>query len=133
MDLKNGYKVIYEIAADGKRTFYAATSEVYPTRDAEGKIIDTELASFNDADFVGKTIYEYAGKFYVSKGAIPEYDENGMPKDTIIEGFDKVFVEDAGNEPDAVNETPVTPVAEPVVDPVVEENETPEVEPEDEE
>ncbi len=93
MDLKNGYKVIYEIAADGKRTFYAAMSEVYPTRNEAGEITDTVLATFDDADFAGKTIYEYAGKFYVSKGALPEYDENGMPKDTLIEGFDKVFVE----------------------------------------
>ena len=94
MNYKNGYKVVYEIAAEGKRTFYAAKSEVYPTRDEDGKIIDTELASFSDADFAGKTIYEYAGEFYVSTGALPAYNEDGTPKDEKITGFEKLFVEE---------------------------------------
>ena len=79
MKYKNGYKVVYEVAADGKRTFYAATSNKYPTRDTEGKIIDDVVASFDDADFLGKTIYEHKGKFYVSAGRLPAYDENGEP------------------------------------------------------
>ncbi len=87
MELKNGYKVIYEVAADGKRTFYASKSNVYP---AAG---DVELASFTDADYVGKVIYEYKGDFYVSTGSVPAYDEAGVPTDTKIAGFDKVFVE----------------------------------------
>ena len=79
MNYKNGYKVVYEVAADGKRTFYAATSNEYPTRDAEGKIIDDVVASFDDADFLGKTIYEHKGKFYVSAGRLPAYNEDGTP------------------------------------------------------
>ena len=88
MNLQNGYKVIYEVAADGKRTFYATKSNVYPNTE------DTVLASFNDADYVGKVIYEYKGAFYVSTGSVPAYDENGVPTDTKIAGFDKVFVAD---------------------------------------
>jgi hypothetical protein len=85
MELKNGYKVIYEVAADGKRTFYASKSNVYPTAE------DVEIASFNDADYVGKVIYEYKGDFYVSNGSVPAYDKDGVPTDTKIEGFDQVF------------------------------------------
>lgn len=85
MNLQNGYKVIYEKAADGKRTFYASKSAIYPNDD------DLVVASFNDADYKGKVIYEYKGDFYVSTGSIPAYDENGVPVDAKIEGFDKVF------------------------------------------
>ena len=92
MELKNGYKVIYEKAADGKRTFYASKSNAYPAAE------DVVLASFNDADYKGKVIYEYKGDFYVSTGSVPAYDEDGVPTDTKIEGFDKVFVEDVAVE-----------------------------------
>ena len=85
MKLQNGYKVIYEKAADGKRTFYASKSNVYPNED------DLVIASFNDADYAGKMIYEHEGKFYVTTGAIPTYNENGVPADEVVEGFDKVF------------------------------------------
>ena len=129
MIYKNGYKVVYEIAADGKRTFYAAKSTAYPTRDEDGNITDTVLATFNDADFAGKTIYEYAGEFYVSTGAVPAYNEDGTPKDTKIAGFEALFVE---GEPEATAaevepETPVDdgeddePEAEPEADPEEEE------------
>lgn len=94
MELKNGYKVIYEVAADGKRTFYASKSNVYPTAE------DVEIASFNDADYIGKVIYEYKGDFYVSTGSVPAYDEKGVPTDSKIEGFDQVFkLADAVQEP----------------------------------
>jgi hypothetical protein len=79
MEYKNGYKVVYEVAADGKRTFYAATSNEYPTRDEAGNITDDVVASFVDADFLGKTVYEYKGKFYVSAGSLPAYNEDGTP------------------------------------------------------
>ena len=92
MNLQNGYKVIYEKAADGKRTFYASKSTAYPNED------DLVIASFNDADYRGKVIYEYKGKFYVSTGALPAYDENGEPTDTVIEGFDKVFKRTAATD-----------------------------------
>jgi hypothetical protein len=99
MNLQNGYKVIYEKAADGKRTFYASKSAIYPNDD------DLVVASFNDADYKGKVIYEYKGNFYVSTGSIPAYDENGVPVDTKIEGFDKVF--NKASVEDCVTKVPV--------------------------
>lgn len=121
MIYKNGYKVVYEVAADGKRTFYAAKSNVYPTRDEDGNITDTVLATFDDADFAGKTIYEYAGEFYVSTGAVPAYNEDGTPADEKIAGFEPLFVEGAEA---AEAEEPVTePVDdEPTTDPEVEDD-----------
>lgn len=119
MIYKNGYKVVYEVAADGKRTFYAAKSNVYPTRDEDGNITDTVLATFDDAEFAGKTIYEYAGEFYVSTGAVPAYNEDGTPADEKIAGFEPLFVEGAEA---AETEEPVTePVDdEPTADPEAE-------------
>ena len=98
MNYKNGYKVVYEVAADGERTFWASKSNEYPARDEAGNIIEnemnTKLASFVDEDFAGKTIYEYKGEFYVSTDKVPAYNEDGTPKDTKIVGFEKLFVED---------------------------------------
>ena len=85
MNLKNGYKVIYEQAAGGKRDFYASKSVTYPNED------DLVIASFNDEAFRGKLIYERDGKIFVSDKSMPTYDENGNPADTVIEGFDKIF------------------------------------------
>ena len=92
MNLQNGYKLIYEKAAEGKRTFYASKSNV-PTAE------DVEIASFIDAEYQGKIIYEYKGKFYVSTKNAPMYDENGEPTGTSIEAFDKILIKDAVNTP----------------------------------
>ena len=81
MKLENGYKVIYEVAADGKRAFYASKSISYPNRDEEGNIVDFKMAEFEDKNYKGKVIYEYKGKFYVSVKSLPSYDENGIPTD----------------------------------------------------
>lgn len=142
MNYKNGYKVVYEVAAEGKRTFYATTSNEYPTRDAEGNITDTVIASFDDADFVGKTIYEYEGKFYKSAGRLPAYDENGAPADgeelldfsEVLEektaSYGRRVNEDAG-EDRGEDEEPTEPeatepeVTEPETEPEVEETDTP--------
>lgn len=88
MNYKNGYKVVYEVAADGKRTFYASKSNVYPNEE------DIELASFVDADYAGKTIYEYAGEFYVANTNAPKFDAGGAPVGDRITGFEKLFLED---------------------------------------
>jgi hypothetical protein len=106
MNLQNGYKVIYEKAADGKRTFYASKSAVYPNDD------DLVIASFNDEDYRGKVIYEHKGKFYVSTGAVPNYNENGEPTDTIIEGFDQVFKKASGGNSALTVVKPQSPHAE---------------------
>lgn len=117
MIYKNGYKVVYEVAADGKRTFYAAKSNVYPTRDEDGNITDTVLATFDDAEFAGKTIYEYAGEFYVSTGAVPAYNEDGTPADEKIVGFEPLFIEGAEAEEPVEDEPTADPdVEDEVVD-----------------
>jgi hypothetical protein len=103
MIYKNGYKVVYEVAADGKRTFYATKSNAYPPRDEAGNIIENEmntvLATFDDTEFAGKTVYEYKGEFYVSTEALPKYKEDGTPADEKIKGFEKLFKEEKPEEP----------------------------------
>jgi hypothetical protein len=112
MIYKNGYKVVYEIAADGKRTFWASKSNEYPTRDEAGNIIEnemnTKLASFVDTDFAGKTIYEYEGEFYVADTIAAKFDKDGKPTGDRLVGlndtnFDKILVE----EETPTNDTPV--------------------------
>ncbi len=84
MNLQNGYKVIYEKAADGERTFYASKSGVFADAEQIGEAI--EIGKY-------KLIYEKNGKIYCSESNAPKFDENGEPADTAIEGFDKIFVE----------------------------------------
>lgn len=84
MNLKNGYKVIYEKVADGERTFYASKSGVFADAEQIGEAI--EIGKY-------KLIYEKNGKIYCSENSVPAFDENGEPTDTTLEGFDKIFVE----------------------------------------
>jgi hypothetical protein len=105
MELKNGYKVIYDEAANGEHTFYASKTGVFA--DAE------ELVKIAAGEY--KLVYEKDGKLYGSTTGIP------AGGDTHLSGFDKVLAADdggveAGNEPDATNE-------EPTADPAVEEPE----------
>jgi hypothetical protein len=97
MNLQNGYKVIYEKAADGKRTFYASKTGVF----ADAEIIaEAEIGKY-------KLIYEKAGRFYGSESGIPSEG------DYCFEDFDKVFIaaeatEEVGGEPQmVVDEDPV--------------------------
>ena len=135
MNYKNGYKVVYEVAADGMRTFYAAKSNEYPTRDEAGNIKDDVLASFADADFEGKTVYEYEGEFYVSTGAVPAYNEDGTPKDDKIKGFEKLFVEgyEEGAEATTASVEDDEPIVEDDEEPVVEDDEPEVIEDEEDE
>jgi hypothetical protein len=97
MELKNGYKVIYDKAANGEHVFYASESGIFA--DAE------EIAKIAAGEY--KLVYEKAGRVYGSESGIP------AEGDYCFEAFDKVFVEaEAGNEADAANEEPVAPVAE---------------------
>lgn len=88
MNLQNGYKVIYEQAKNGKRTFFASKTGICdPTVD---KQIGDE---FTISDFANRTIYEYKGKFYVTaEGRTPAYGEDGVPTDDRLSAFDEVFV-----------------------------------------
>jgi hypothetical protein len=87
MDLQNGYKVLYEVAADGMRTFYASKS---------GTFADAE--PIGDAFEIGKykLVYEKNGKIYCSETGVPKFDENGEPTDFVAEGFSQVFVDSNG-------------------------------------
>ena len=101
MDYKNGYKVVYEEAANGKRIFWASKSNEYPARDDAGNIIEnemnTKLASFVDEDFAGKTIYEYEGEFYVADTIAAKFDKDGKPTGVKLgtknNNFDEILVE----------------------------------------
>ena len=88
MNLQNGYKVIYEKAADGKRTFYASKTGVFA--DAE-KIAEAVIGQY-------KLIYEKNGQFYGSETGIPADNDHCFTE------FDKVFKETV--------EEPVTPATE---------------------
>lgn len=96
MILQNGYKKIYEHAANGERTIYATTSDVCdPT-------VDTKLGSFVDAEFAGRLLYEYRGKVYAAVANVPAYDENGVPTDDCVLDLTNISeVEEAANEQDA--------------------------------
>jgi hypothetical protein len=126
MNLQNGYKVIYEKIADGNRTFYA-TKNVECNPAVDDKIVEAKIGQY-------KLIYEKDGCFYGSESGIPAEGDHCFSE------FDKVFKVAA--EPAAVaaveedvpanNEPEVIP--EPVVEePVIEDENDPEVDPEEEE
>lgn len=75
MELKNGYKVLYEVIDGNTRTFYA------DKRDGSDV---TTVGAFNIGDY--KLVYEIGGKIYGSKTGIPA--EN----DDRFDAFDKVFI-----------------------------------------
>jgi hypothetical protein len=91
MNLQNGYKVLYEKVADGKRTFFASKSGTFADAEQIGEAI--EIGKY-------KLIYEKNGKIYCS--------ESGVPADTDqpTEAFDKIFAEDAPTEDEPAEEEP---------------------------
>jgi hypothetical protein len=92
MNLQNGYKAVYEKAADGKRTFYASKTGLYDSS------VDT-LGTLVDANFASRTIYEHDNNFYVSAaGGAPAYGGNGLPLDGRISLFDPIFGEFADRD-----------------------------------
>lgn len=78
MELKNGYKVIYDVAKDGKRNFYASKTGVFA--DAKPIFTDVEIGDY-------KLIYEKDGMFYGSTTGVPTAD------DRCFEKLNEVFVE----------------------------------------
>lgn len=96
MELKNGYKVIYDTAANGEHVFSASKTGIFS--DAE------ELGRFAEGEY--KLIYEKGGHIYGSETGIPADD------DYCFEEFDAVLVvaeeDEPTNEPtgDAVVEEP---------------------------
>lgn len=81
MNLQNGYKVIYEKTADGKRTFYATKNAICDPA-VDDKIIEAEIGKY-------KLIYEKNGEFYGSTTGIPAEDDDCFT----TENFKKVFVD----------------------------------------
>ena len=77
MNLQNGYKVLYEVAADGKRTFYATKNIVCDPKS------DDEIAKVTIGEY--KLIYEKDGQIYGSTTGIP------TAEDQCITGFNKAF------------------------------------------
>ena len=77
MNLQNGYKVIYEKIANGKRTFYA-TKNVKCDPTVDDKIVEATIGEY-------KLIYERDGRFFGSLTGIPSTE------DYCFENFDKVF------------------------------------------
>ena len=101
MNLQNGYKVIYEKIADGKRAFYATKNRnCDPTVD--DKIAEVVIGEY-------KLIYEKDGKFYGSVTGIPSDD------DFCYEAFDKIFKKAVAEEtPNKAHELlPEEPKTEP--------------------
>ena len=77
MDLKNGYKVIYEETAKDTRTFYASTTGIF--EDA-GKIAQATIGEY-------KLIYEKDGDIFGSETGVP------ADGDYCFEEFRAVFKE----------------------------------------
>ena len=77
MNLQNGYRVIYEKTANGKRTFYA-TKNVVCDPAVDDKIVEATIGEY-------KLIYEKNGQFYGSTTGIPTDNDHCFAE------FDKVF------------------------------------------
>ena len=75
MNLQNGYKVIYEKSADGKRTFYASQTGIFADAAA---LAEVEMGKY-------KLVYEKAGKIYGSESVVP------AEGDYCFTEFNKVF------------------------------------------
>lgn len=91
MELKNGYKLIYEVVVDGVRSFRASKTGAPVVGDEE---LDIELFSSKIGEY--KLVYEHKGNLYGATTGVPTYDENGVPMDKCItdtENFKRVFVE----------------------------------------
>ena len=110
MNLQNGYKVIYEKAADGKRTFYA-TKNVVCDPTVDDKIVEATIGQY-------KLIYEKDGQFYGSTTGIPTENDHCFVE------FDQVFKETAVEEPAATTYTRRARKSAPAVEPEVNVNET---------
>jgi hypothetical protein len=87
MDLKNGYKKVYETA---EGVFATKNNTCDPS-------VDSELAEgmLNKILPSGAFVYEKNGKIYVvSNGGLPSFDENGESLDLDTELFDMVTIQE---------------------------------------
>ena len=87
MDLKNGYKKVYETAEGVFATKNNTCDASVDTQLAEG-MLNKMLPS-------GAYVYEKNGKIYAtSNGSLPSFDENGESLDYDTELLDKVAIQD---------------------------------------
>ena len=107
MNLQNDYKVLYEKAADGKRTFYASKTGIFA--DAE-VIAEATIGEY-------KLIYEKADKIYGSTSGIP------ADNDYCFEAFNAVFSETASTVVDDAEPVAQSDEEDVVVEPEVDEPE----------
>ena len=84
MNLQNGYKVIYEKAADDKRTFCASKTGVFADAEEIGRLAVGEY----------KLIYEKNGQVFGSKTGIPADDDKEFTelKKVFEEGYEEILV-----------------------------------------
>lgn len=104
MNLQNDYKVLYEKAADGKRTFYASKTGLFEDAEVIAEIASSEY----------KLIYEKNGKIFGSITGVPAADDYRFAAfdavlATATEATDVASVEDPANEveDEPVDEEPV--------------------------
>ena len=111
MDLKNGYKKVYETT---EGMFATKNNTCDPSVDSElvEGMINKMLPS-------GTFVYEKNGKIYMaSNGSLPSFDENGESLDQDTKLLDIVTIEQE-NEPAP---TPITPEDEPSGNPEDDDN-----------
>jgi hypothetical protein len=77
MNLQNGYKVLYERAAEGKRTFLASKTGTFANAEL---VAEFEMGKY-------RLVYEKNGKIYCSESGVP------ADNDQQVEAFDKLFAE----------------------------------------
>lgn len=92
MKLQNGYKAIFDKAADGKHTIYASKTGLF--KDAE------EIGTFEADQY--NLIYEKQGKLYHSSTGIP------ADTDATVAELDKLFIEQTTETPAETETTSVT-------------------------
>ncbi|MBO5712062.1 MAG: hypothetical protein J6R47_04420 [Acholeplasmatales bacterium] len=106
MNLKNGYKVMYEVIEGSERVFSASKTGLFA--DAE------EIARFEIGSY--KVVYQRGEEFF-------GIDAEGV--ETRLDAFDAIFVE--ATEVEEEVKEPVAPVVEPEIPAEPEKTEEPEV------
>lgn len=97
MDLKNGYKKVYETT---KGMFATKNNTCDPS-------VDSKLANgmLNKTLRSGEYVYEKNGKIYTTLNGVPSFDKNGESLDQDTELLDRVTIEQE-NEPSPTSVTP---------------------------
>lgn len=102
MTLQNGYKVLYDTAADGKRTFYASKTGLFKDADIIAEAIIGEY----------KLVYEKDGNFYGSTTGIPAEGDHCFEEFRAVfeEGYSAEVEEDESEENNTEDESTDTEV-----------------------